>query len=340
MPWLRYLLRALAVVALLLLLTAAVIAWRLNARPELAPYDALWWRAPAPAAGLKVSFLGVASVLVDDGETAILTDGFFSRPDKRQVFTGRVAPDLDAIGRGLARAGIPARTGKLAVVIPLHSHYDHALDAPEVAKRTGALLLGSSSSLNIARGWGLPEAQMRLAQLGQAQRFGRFTVTLLAGRHPDTGFTGGEISEPLAPPARASRYLEGQNYTVLVQHEGHALLITGSAGFVPGALNGVQADVVMLGTGTMGALTDAQRDALWQNFVTGVHARRVLPIHWEDFWLPSDQPLQPLPLLFDHFDVSMQFLMQRAAQEGVDLRLPVPWQAMDVFSGLPPARSP
>jgi L-ascorbate metabolism protein UlaG (beta-lactamase superfamily) len=330
----RYLKIGLGVLATLLALAVAVIAWRLNERPSLAPYQALWWKAPAPASGLKVTFLGVATVLLDDGETAILTDGFFSRPDKRQVFTSRLTPDLDAISRGLARAGIPAKTGKLAAVIPLHSHYDHALDAPEVARRTGALLLGSSSTANVGRGWGLPARQIRVAALGQPQQFGRFTVTLLASRHPDTGFTGGEITEPLTPPVRASRYKEGQNYSVLVQHEGRSLLITGSAGFVPGALDGVRADVVLMGVGTMGALSDAQRDALWRGVVQTAHARRVLPIHWEDFWLPSDQPLQPLPILVDHFDVSMQFLTQRAAKEGVDIRLPVPWQAMDVFTGL------
>lgn len=341
----RYVRWGLGLLALLAALAAAVVGWRLQERPSLTPFEALWWRQPVPAAtapgaSLKVSWLGVATVLLDDGETALLTDGFFSRPGMGQTFTSKIAPDLEAISRGLARAGLATRTGqvgRLAAVIPLHSHYDHALDAPEVAKRTGALLLGSSSSANVGRGWGLPEAQIRIAVLGQPQRFGRFTVTLLAGRHPDTGFTGGEINEPLTPPARATAYKEGQNYTVLVQHEsrpGRSLLITGSAGFVPGALAGVRADVVLMGVGTLGALSDAQRDALWQGVVQAVGAKRVLPIHWEDFWLPSDQPLQPLPVLVDHFDVTMQFLTRRGAKEGVDVRVTVPWRAMDVFTGL------
>jgi hypothetical protein len=36
------------------------------------------------------------------------------------------------------------------------------MDAPEVAKRTGAMLLGSESTANIGRGWGLPEEQIRV----------------------------------------------------------------------------------------------------------------------------------------------------------------------------------
>jgi len=31
--------------------------------------------------GLRVMFLGVSTLLFDDGDTAILTDGFFTRPE-------------------------------------------------------------------------------------------------------------------------------------------------------------------------------------------------------------------------------------------------------------------
>jgi L-ascorbate metabolism protein UlaG (beta-lactamase superfamily) len=332
----RWFLRALLVVVLLLALAAAGLAWLLKQHPALATWQALGWparSAPAGAPALKVSFLGVATVLFDDGETALLTDGFFSRPDKLQTFLGHVAPDVQAIAHGLQRAGIPGKTGKLAAVIPLHSHYDHAMDAPEVARRTGALLLGSASTANVGRGWGLSESQIRVATLGESLRMGRFTVTLLPGRHAPTGFTGGEITQPLKPPVRASAYKEGQSYAVLVQHEGRSVLVVGSAGFVPGALRGVRADVVLLGIGALGPRDDGYRDALWRETVAAVQARRVVPIHWEDLWLPSEQPWQPMPPPLDRFDVTMGFLRERAAREGVDLRLPLAWQPMDLWQG-------
>ncbi|WP_332775901.1 MBL fold metallo-hydrolase [Polaromonas sp.] len=326
--------RSLAVLAVLLLLAAGALAWLLQQHPALSPYAALAWKSQPPQLGLKVSFLGVATVLLDDGETAILTDGFFSRPDKLKTFLGKVEPDLEGITRGLKRAGIPDHTGKLAAVIPVHSHYDHAMDAPEVALRTGALLLGSASTANVGRGWGLPETQIRLAKLGVPMTFGRFTVTLLPSRHAPTGFTGGQISQPLKPPVRASDYKEGQSYAVLVQHAGKSLLINGSAGFEPGALKGVQADVVLLGIGSLGPRDDAYRDAYWREVVTAVKAKRVIPIHWDDFWLPSDQPMKPMPPPLDQFERSMDFLRARGAKEGVDIRLPLEWRAMDVWNGL------
>src|SRR5688572_30741536 len=108
-----------------MLLGIAVLAWMVNDHPSLAPYEGLGWKQPAPpAAPLKVRFLGVATLLLDDGETAIMTDGFFSRPGRLQSLFGKVEPDLQAIERGLAKAGVT----KLAAVIPVHSHYDHAMD--------------------------------------------------------------------------------------------------------------------------------------------------------------------------------------------------------------------
>lgn len=325
------------VAALLLILAAgaATVTWMLTHPPALSPFDSLRWpAAEAPASSLKVSFLGVATVLLDDGETALMTDGFFSRPDRMTSFAGRVQPDLDAITRGMQRADLSTSTAKLAAVIPLHSHYDHAMDAPEVAKRTGALLLGSASTAMIGRGWGLAESQIRVAEMGKPTTFGKFTVTLYPSIHVPTGFTGGEVSAPLVPPQRAFAYKEGQSYAVLVEHEGKRLLITGTAGFVPGALKGVKADVVMMGIGTLGNQTEAYRDTLWNEVIATTQPKRIIPIHWDDFWIPSDGPMQALPPPLDHVDVSLAYLQRRTQEAKMDLRMPLEWKAMDVFADI------
>lgn len=309
---------------------AAGLAWMLGRHASLAPYVHLQWSQPASAGPVKVTFFGVSTMLIDDGDTAIMTDGFFSRPGKWQVFTGRIGPDVQAIERDLAGANVR----RLAAVVVVHSHYDHAMDSPEVARRTGALLVGSESTANVGRGWKLPESRIRVAKVGEPMKFGRFTVTFFPSRHAPTGFTGGTIDQPLAPPARAIDYREGDTYAVLVEHEGRSLLINGSAGFEPGALRGVHADVVMLGIGTLGMQKPDYRDAYWRDVVQSVGAKRVFPIHWDDFWIPSDGPMQPLPAPLDRFDESMNFLLERARAERVDLKLPAQRQAMDVWAGL------
>jgi len=325
----------LAVVLLLLVTGVAAVTWMLKHPPALAPFDELRWPVTgAPTSTLKISFLGVATVLLDDGETALVTDGFFSRPDRMQSFAGMVQPDLDAITRGMQRAGIGEHTGKLAAVIPMHSHYDHAMDAPEVAMRTGALLLGSTSTAMIGRGWGLKDSQIKVAEMGKPYTFGKFTVTLYPSIHAPTGFTGGQITTPLVPPQRAFAYKEGQSYAALVEHQGKRLLITGTAGFVPGALQGIKADVVMLGIGTLGNQSEAYRDTLWNEVIAATQPKRIIPIHWDDFWISSDGPMQALPPPLDHVDVSLNYLQQRTQEAKIDLRLPLEWKAMDVFADL------
>lgn len=328
---LKWTLRIAGALVALLFIGALVAAWLLNDRPSLAPYDALRMTAATDATPVRVTWLGVATVLIDDGETALMTDGFFSRPGKFELALGKIAPDLAAITDGLKRANVT----RLAAVIVNHSHYDHALDSPEVATRTGAKLVGSESTANIGRGWGLPEEQIVLAKVGEPVQYGRFTVTLLKSRHSPTNFTGGTIDKPLRPPASATDYLEGESYAILVQHEGRSLLINASAGYEPGALAGVKADVVLLGAGSLGIREEAFRNGYWHDLVKATGAKRIIPIHWDDFTLAAGTPPVPMPYILGDFDKTMAFLEERGKADNVDVRMPLNGTAMDVWDGLP-----
>ncbi len=263
-------------------LGAAGLAWVLGDRPSLEPYADLVVNGAAPPAGgraLTVTFMGVTTLLFSDGETAVMTDGFFSRPGLLRVALLGVEPDLERIGWALERAGVE----RVAAVIPVHSHYDHAMDAPEVARRTGAVLLGSGSTANIGRGWGLPESRVIVARRGELYRFGDFTVSLLLSRHVDVGSNsaslGGTIDEPLVPPAHALDYEEGVSWSIHLAHPLGNALVQGSAGFMEGALEGYQADAVFLGVGLLGKLDAAYHQEYVEQIVETVGARRVFPVH-------------------------------------------------------------
>jgi L-ascorbate metabolism protein UlaG (beta-lactamase superfamily) len=330
------LLKWLGLAVLILLLLAAVLGVHLyRSVPDIAGFAPLFDGAPPTAeTRIRVTYLGVATLLIEDGETAIMTDGFFSRPRARTLLLNRIEPDRAAIAASLERAGVRS----LAAVIPVHSHYDHAMDAPEVARATGALLVGSASTANIGRGWGLPEDRIKVVGDGEELTFGRFKVRFIVSRHVPSLFTGGEITAPLVPPARASDYLEGTSYILLVEHEGQRLLIVGSAGFVPGKLAEVEAETIFLGAGLLGRQGEGYMRAYWDEVVGRTGARRVIPIHWDNFTRPLSEPLQPLPHLFDDFDEALVFLEQRAAATGVTLQLMNAWTATDPFAGHPPAR--
>ncbi|MBN8940287.1 MAG: MBL fold metallo-hydrolase [Rhizobiales bacterium] len=322
-------------VLVVLLLAGGGFVYVLNDLPDLRQVSSLFQRAaPGPRAELRVTFLGVSTLLIEDGETAIMTDGFFTRPGGRAVFLGKVEPDRAIIARSLERAGVMT----LAAVIPVHSHYDHALDSPEVARLTGALLVGSTSTANIGRGWGLPERQIKVVGNGEVLSFGRFRVHFITGRHAPSPFTGGEIDAPLTPPARANAYLEGTSYALLIEHGDRSLLVNASAGFVPGMLRGRRADVAFLGIGTFGRPREDDLERYWDETIAATGARRVIPVHWDNFFLPLDQPLEPMPRLLGGFDLIMAFLKARGEASGVDVRLMEAWSRIDPFDGLPATR--
>jgi len=249
----------------------------------------------------------------------VLVDPFFTRPRGfwRLVLNRPIAPDEALIKDWLARAGVT----KLDAVLVSHSHYDHAMDAGVVASLTGATLMGSASTLSIGRGASLPDAQLQALNFGPVS-FGPFQVTFVESRH--AGATGGaptgEIMRPLVPPAAYLDYRQGGTYSILIAHPRGRVLHHGSAGYVPGALKDFRADVVMLGVALLPELASYLGEV-----VDAVGAHRVVPIHWDDFTRPLDEPLRPFPLVvrLDRFFENMAEQRPDLAVQTLELNRPV-----------------
>jgi len=312
---------ALAVVGIAL----AGIAWTFLATYAAAPVDPAW-AVPAaqgeiPPGSVTVRHTGTATLVFSDGETTWMTDGWFSRPGPLALTFSRIAPDTAAIERGLERNGVD----RLAAVFPVHSHYDHAMDAPEVARRTGAQLLGSESTANIGRGWGLPEARIRVVGNREPIALGRFTLTPIESRHfqfPDLAIReralgDPEIRAPLVPPVSAFDYKVGKAYVLHVAHPRGTFLVVGSAGYVEGGLEGFSADVVFLGTGGLGSQTPAYRESYWRETIGRAHPTRVIPIHWDSLTGPIEGPftgpVRAAAFLAKGTDQTLAFLKEKQA---------------------------
>ncbi|MFD6856289.1 MBL fold metallo-hydrolase [Rhodococcus sp. NPDC060090] len=296
--------------------------------PSLDPWRHLDEPATADEPGaLRVSFLGVSTMLLTDGDTTILTDGFFTRPGLLRVKAGKVAPHRDTVESALRRFGV----GKVDALFVVHSHFDHALDAPLVAELTGARLLGSESTRNIARGYGFPDSRVDVVVPGEPIEVGRFTLTPLPAVHSPGDLAPGRIEQPLAPGAKALDYRTGDCYALHIRHDDRTILIQASANMLAGDFDARGAETVYLGIGVLGKQDPEFREAYWRQFVLGTGARRVVPIHWDNFTVGLDRPLVPFPSFFDDFTVTMEFLTQRAAADGVEVAMPVLGRRTDPF---------
>jgi L-ascorbate metabolism protein UlaG (beta-lactamase superfamily) len=129
----------------------------------------------------------------------------------------------------------------------------------------------------------------------------------------------------------SARIAERIRESVLIDHDGKSILVQGSAGFRVNALKGRHADVVFLGIGQLGNQDDHYRESYWQQVVSAVGPHRVIPIHWDDFWLPLEQPLVPFPRLVDNFEKSMEFLNRKGEQEKIEVKILPAWLKVDPF---------
>ncbi|MGH3558296.1 MAG: MBL fold metallo-hydrolase [Mycobacterium sp.] len=300
-------------------------------RPDIARHSHRFTVPTAkPDAPLTVTWLGVSTLLLDDGSSALMTDGYFSRPSLTRVALGKVSPSAARVDECLTRANVT----RLEAVIPVHTHIDHALDSALVADRTGARLVGGESAANVGRGHGLDEDRLIVAVPGESIPLGAFEVALVKSHHCPPDRFPGEITAPLVPPVKASAYRCGEAWSTLVHHRpsGRRMLIQGSAGFVKGALAGQRADVVYLGVGQLGLQPEPYLVDYWAETVRAVGARRVVLIHWDDFFRPLSKPLRALPYAGDDLDVSISVLGKLAAEDGIALDMPTVWRREDPWT--------
>ncbi len=319
--------RAAVIGVAVLAVAAAIAAWLWHDRPTLENID---WAPPVIAAAsatdsVTATWLGVTTLLFDDGETQILIDGFFSRPSLNDIIFGRpVGNDAAMINYALDEY----RMRRLAAIIPLHSHFDHAMDVGAIANRTSASIIGSESTLQIARGAGVPEDQITLAEIGEPFEFGQFVVTILASRHASLGWRGnvvfaGSIDAPLAPPQPVSAFREGGSYTIVIAHPQGTTIVHGSAGMPAGSLAGVSADVVMLGVGGLDNLGFDYAERYWQSLVTATGVQSVYPIHFDDVTSPFGE-IAASPRFLSDFERTAQWFDALRDRWDRDVQLFVP----------------
>ena len=115
---------------------------------------------------LKLTHFGAAGWSITDGQTVILLDPYLSRirftgrrfgphdatvvpGDERPVVSMDDVPPIDT-------ATIDANSPHADYLLLSHSHFNHCMDVPYIAKRTGAVVIGSESTMNVAMNGGVP----------------------------------------------------------------------------------------------------------------------------------------------------------------------------------------
>jgi L-ascorbate metabolism protein UlaG (beta-lactamase superfamily) len=315
--------KILAAVAVLVLGIGAAVSWYAG-HPAGPAKDDYLQIAIQPVKGVSATFYGTTTLLFRDDHNAVMVDAFISRPGLGKVLGGEVATDPALV------RNVFGKVRHVDLLLVSHSHYDHALDAPAVAALTGATLVGSPSTREIGLGGGLPEARIRTMRGGETMTAGAFSVRIFRSLHSPGDRVPGTIDAPLSQPASVKAYKQGGTFAYLIERGGVRILVHPSANFVPGMYRGVKAEVVFLSVGGLGSQSKQFVADYWRETVAATGAKMVVPIHWDDFLRPLDQPMLPLRRFMDDFPAAMAKVMPLAQRDHVAVRyMPVAW-AVDI----------
>jgi len=321
------LLRNLAIALLSLVLLVIYIFWRQwQIRGSI---ESIGWPtsqiASEPGDAVTATWLGITSILFDDGETQILIDGVFTRINPLQLAMAMpVKSDVATINYALSTF----RMDRLAAIIPAHSHFDHAMDVGHIANRTSAVILGSESTANIARGEGVPVDQYQILADGETRQFGEFTIKLIASTHAPIGFDAEEyfpgiIEYPLIQPERISAWKTGVAWSIIISHPRGSTLVQGSGGFVDGKLEGESVDVAMLGIASLAGLGIDYVQHFWDETVGATDAARVIAIHHDDYTEPFGE-VRLAPTMFDNVVKTAAWLDEIIAKGDTEVAIELP----------------
>jgi L-ascorbate metabolism protein UlaG (beta-lactamase superfamily) len=258
------------------------------------PIDLDWCgRAPLGGRGdVRVRWLGTAGFAVEHGGHVVLFDPYLTRASLRRVVVSHLVPDEALVARVVPRA---------SAIVLSHTHFDHALDAPAIARATGARVFGSRSALALCRAKGVAEAQLELCEPapGAAVReaeVGPMRLRFWPSAHSRFFFgrvpAAGEITDCDALPMRAEAYRCGAVFGTELEVAGRRLYHLGSAELVERGLGVKPVDLLMA---CVAGWTSTERYP--ERAVAAFQPGAVLLHHWDNFLHPLARPAEALPAM-------------------------------------------
>lgn len=242
-------------------------------------------RAPMDG-GLSLRYLGVSGYEISDGTTVVLLDPTPTRPPPLALITGPLEPDEALGAKECPRADL---------ILVNHTHHDHALDVPAIAKRTGALVVGSQSTVNLALSRGIPQSQTRVVKAGDSLTMGAFTIQVGRSRH--TKIAG--IEQPMDGLVKTDAgklwfWQYALDETLFYRLEAHGT----SVWWHPTstwAENEISPDGPGAGTLIVGVTGEAQTVEKARGLLGAVRPKLVMPTHYDNFFQPWEKGLALMP---------------------------------------------
>lgn len=260
--------------------------------------------------GLEITWLGTAGFRLRHAGHTLLIDPYLTR-----LSLGRFLSRAPALSdRRRVAAHIDLSPGAADAILVGHTHFDHALDVPLIARATSARVYGSSATATLMALHGLAD---RVVQVDPYRTYaiGPFEVSFVPSAHARLLFgvavpMAGEITCDSLGDMRASAYHSGQVFGIHIRVAGASIYHLGSAELDDDATLPHPVDLLL----TCIAGRSFSRH-YFERALRRLAPRAVVPHHHDDFFRPLDAPMEM------SFNVNLAGAVDQLA--GIDRALPV-----------------
>ena len=241
---------------------------------------------------LKLKYLGTAGWEITDGTIRVLIDPYISRvklgtgpgissDDQRKTVNRNdyFVSDTLTINKVINK--------KIDFILVHHSHFDHLADVPYIAKKTGAKVIGTETTCNILRAYGIPNDQLYPVKGGEDYQFENFSLKVIPSIHSALNnkhyIDNSVYSKPPKAPLKVSEFIEGGSLMFLARFKKHDVLTMASMNFVERELVGQKPDILLAGVNRsqLGLYKYNERLLAVTNY-----PKILIPTHWDNFRLP------------------------------------------------------
>lgn len=220
---------------------------------------------------LRFRWLGVQGIELEADGHVLMIDPFVTRPAFRYLFFGRPSPNRDLIIEKLPRCDD---------VLVSHTHWDHAMDVPDLLRHTGATAWGSPNTCALLKVSGISPKRIREIKVGNELALGPFWVKVCAAEHTPLPFfpLSGTLRADIHPPLRLRDYLMDDCFSFMISVHKRRLA------YCPA--HGQPTDVLLTGI--------HNRRAEVASLLRNAQPKLIIPLHWDNLFRPLSRPIRGL----------------------------------------------